>query len=72
MKVIRIFSRRANARPSALKSEQYQSLVLHPSFVNLYMPQNPLLVPLINEPIRVNIFSFVIYKRGNLHYPKKI
>ena len=37
-------------------------IALHPSFVNLCMPQNSSLVLLISEPIRVNDFFFVIDK----------
>ena len=45
-------------------------IALHPSFVNLCMPKNASLVLLISEPIRVNVFSFVI-QRGNLQYPEQ-
>ena len=36
------------------------------------MPQNASLVPLISEPIRVNVISYVIYKRGNSQYPEQV
>ena len=39
---------------------QQRIIALHPSLVNLRMPQNALLVPLKSKPIRVNIFSSVI------------
>ena len=44
---------------------------VHPSFGKVRMPQNASLIVLISEPIRVNVFSFVIYKRGNSQYPKQ-
>ena len=39
--------------------------------MNSRMPQNASLVPLISEPIRVNVLSFVIHKRGNSQYPEQ-
>ena len=64
-----------DARRSVLESAQYQSQghrpSVHPSFVNSRMPQNASLVPLINEPIRVNVFSFVIHKMWNSQYPEQ-
>ena len=56
----------------SLCSIDLRVIALHPSFVKLRIPQNASLIPLISEPIRVNIFSFVIYKRGNSQYPEQI
>ena len=55
----------------SLRSIDLRVIALHPSFVKLRMPQNASLVPLISEPIRVNVISFVIYKRGNSQYPEQ-
>ena len=55
----------------SLRSIDLRVIALHPSFVNLRMPQNPLLVPLISKPIRVKVFSFVIHKRGNSRYSEQ-
>ena len=55
----------------SLRSIDLRVMALHPSFVKLHMPQNASLVPLISEPIRVNVISFVIYKRGNSQYPEQ-
>ena len=59
---------------SVLESAQYRSQGhrLRPSFVDSHLPQNASLVPLISEPIRVNVVSFVIHKRGNSQYPELI
>ena len=35
------------------------------------MPQRSSLVPLICEPIRVNVFSIVTYNRGSSQYPEQ-
>ena len=56
----------------SLRSIDLRVIALHPSFVKLRMPQNASLVPLISEPIRVNVISFVIYKRGNSQYPEQL
>ena len=42
------------------------------SLLYLRMPQKASLVPLINEPIRVNLFSFMIRKRGIRSIPNKL
>ena len=55
-----------------LRSIDLRVIALHPSFVNSRMPQNALLIPWISEPIRVNVFSFVIHKRGNSQYPEQL
>ena len=55
----------------SLRSIHLRVIALHPSFVNLRMPQNTSIVPLTSEPIRVNVFSFVTYKRGNSQYPEQ-
>ena len=55
----------------SLPSIDLRVIALHPSFVNSRMPQNASLVLLIIEPIRVNVFSFVIHKRGNSQYPEQ-
>ena len=55
----------------SLRSIDLRVIALHPSFVKLRMPQNASLVPLISEPIRVNVISFVTYKRGNSQYPEQ-
>ena len=55
----------------SLRSIDLRVIALHPFFVNLRMPQNASLVQLINEPIRVNVFSFVIHERGNSQYPEQ-
>ena len=55
----------------SLRSIDLRVIALHPSFVKLRIPQNASLVPLISEPIRVNVISFVIYKRGNSQYPEQ-
>ena len=55
----------------SLRSNDLRVIALHPSLVKLRMPQNASLVPLISAPIRVNIFSFVIYKRGNSQYSEQ-
>ena len=55
----------------SLRSIHLRVIALHPSFVNSRMPQNALIVPLTSEPIRVNVFSFEIYKRGNSQYPEQ-
>ena len=55
----------------SLRSIDLRVIAFHPSFVNLRMPQNASLVPLISEPIRVDVFSFVIHKRGNSQYPEQ-
>ena len=54
-----------------LRSIDLRVIALHPSFVKLRMPQNASLVPLISEPIRINVISLVIYKRGNSQYPEQ-
>ena len=54
-----------------LRSIDLRVIALHPSFVNSRMPQNASLVPLISEPIRVNVFSSVIHKRGNSQYKEQ-
>ena len=56
----------------SLRSIDLTVMALHPFFFNLRMPQNASLIPLISEPIRVNVFSFVTRKRGNSQYPKQI
>ena len=56
----------------SLRSIDLRAITLHLSFVNLRMPQNAALVPLISEPIRVNVFSFLIHKRGNSQYPEQL
>ena len=56
----------------SLRSIDLRVIVLHPSFVNSCMPQNSSLVPLTSEPIRVNVFSFVIIKGGIHSIPKNI
>ena len=53
----------------SLRSIDVRVIARRPSFVKLRMPQNASFVPLINEPVRVNVFSFVIYKGGNSQYP---
>ena len=55
----------------SLRSIDLRVIALHPSFVNSRMPQTASLVPLISEPIRVNVFSFVIHKRGNSQNPEQ-
>ena len=59
------------SRSASLRSIDLRVIALHPSFVNSRMPQNASLVPLISEPIRVNVFSFFIHKRGNSQYPEQ-
>ena len=63
-----------DVRPSSLVPTQYRFQGHRPSssFVTLRVPQNASFVQLISEPLRVNVFSFVIYKRGNLQYPEQI
>ena len=46
----------------SLRNIDLRVIALHCSFVKLRMPQSTSLVPLISEPIRVNVFSFVVYK----------
>ena len=76
VKVFRIFSRRATCMPVealwSLRSINLRIIALHTSFVKLRMPQNASLIPLISEPIRANVFSFVIYKWGTSQYPEQI
>ena len=55
----------------SLHSINLRVIALHPSFVNLRMPQEALLVPLISEPTRVNIFSFLIHERWNSQYSEQ-
>ena len=43
----------------SLRSINLRVTTLHPSFMILRMSQNASLVPLISEPIRVHVFSFV-------------
>ena len=45
----------------SLRSIDLGVIALHPSFVNLRMPQNASLVPLTSKPIRVDFLSFVIW-----------
>ena len=52
----------------SLRSIDHRVIFLHHPSIKLRMPQNASLVPLIGEPIRVNAFFFVIYKRGNSQY----
>ena len=54
-----------------MRSSVFRVFLLHFSFVNLRMPQNASLVLLISEPIRINFFSFVIYKIGSSQYPEQ-
>ena len=56
----------------SLRSIDLRVITLHPSFVKLRMPQNTSLVLLISEPIRVNVFSFVVYERGSSQYPEQV
>ena len=56
----------------SLRSIDHRVIALHSSFVKLHMPQNASLILLISEPIRVNVFSFVIYKRGNSQHPEQV
>ena len=73
-KVFRIFSRRAR-RPSKRFGVWAASISGSSPFIrplqNCVCPQNASLILLVNEPIRVNVFSFVICKRGNSQYPKQ-
>ena len=55
----------------SLPSIDLRVIALHPSCVNLRMPLNASLVPLTSKPIRVNVFSYVIYKEGNSQYPEQ-
>ena len=55
----------------SLRSIDLRVIALHPSFMKLRMLQDASLVPLISEPIRVNVFSFVTYKRGIRSIPNK-
>ena len=56
----------------SLRSIDLRVIALHPSCVNSRMPQNASLVPWSSEPISVNVFSFVIRKRGNSQYPQQL
>ena len=58
--------------PWSLRSIDLRVIALHQSFVNSRMPQNASLVLLFSKPIRVNVFSFVIHKRGNSQYPEQL
>ena len=56
----------------SLRSIDLRVIALLLSFVELRMLQNASLVSLISEPIRVKVFSFVVYKRGVRSIPNKI
>ena len=57
----------------SLRIVDLRVIALHRSFVNLRMPQNASLFPLISEPIRLNVFFFVICTRGGFAlYPEQV
>ena len=74
VKVFQIFSRRAR-RPWKRFGVCAASIAGHPpsSFLcEIVHPQNTSLILLISEPIRFNVFSFVIFKRGNWQYREQL
>ena len=45
----------------SISSIDRRVVALHPSFLKLRMPQNASPVLLISKPVRVSVFSFMIY-----------